>query len=38
MIPKHCFDPRRQAQLGDLALSLAFTAFFAFLALVLIYG
>ena len=31
MIPRHCLDPRRQAQLGDLALGAAFAAFFAVL-------
>ena len=38
MIPRHCLDPKRRAQLGDLALGLAFTAFFAFLAVVLFHG
>ena len=31
MIPRHCFDPRRQAQLSDWVLGIAFTAFFAVL-------
>jgi hypothetical protein len=29
MIPRHCFSPKRQAQLGDWALGLAFAVFFA---------
>jgi hypothetical protein len=38
MIPRHCFSPKRQAQIGDWVLGLAFTAFFAFLAAVILYG
>jgi hypothetical protein len=31
MIPRHCLDPRRQAQIGDWFLGLLFAAFFAVL-------
>ena len=38
MIPRHCLDPRRQAQLGDWVLGIAFTAFFALLTVVILHG
>jgi hypothetical protein len=38
MIPKHCLNPKRHAEIGDLVLGLAFTAFFAFFAAVILHG